>query len=199
MQRISVDLPEPDGPQITIRSPRATFRSMSRNTWKLLPYHLLTLSKVMMGSDMGSRSWRVLEVGRGWHCLALLAYIDLFFDPLAVARHRETEDEVNQCDEEVALQLEGLPVGVRVDGHVQCAREFVQAHDAHQRGVLENGDEAVDDAGHHHGQRLRQHNLALGLPVRQSQRGRCLDLPLGNGLQAAAYDLGQVGRGKQGD
>ena len=29
MQRISVDLPEPDGPQITMRSPRATRRSMS--------------------------------------------------------------------------------------------------------------------------------------------------------------------------
>ena len=33
MQRISVDLPEPDGPQMTMRSPRATARSMSRSTW----------------------------------------------------------------------------------------------------------------------------------------------------------------------
>ena len=53
MQRISVDLPEPEGPQMTMRSPLATSRSMSRSTWKLLPYHLLTLSKVMMDSDMG--------------------------------------------------------------------------------------------------------------------------------------------------
>ena len=39
MQRIIVDLPEPDGPQMTIRSPPITLRLMSRNTWKS-PYHL---------------------------------------------------------------------------------------------------------------------------------------------------------------
>ena len=32
MQRINVDLPEPEGPQMTMRSPWATLRSMSRNT-----------------------------------------------------------------------------------------------------------------------------------------------------------------------
>ena len=41
MQRISVDLPEPDGPQITMRSPLATLSWMSRSTWNW-PYHLLT-------------------------------------------------------------------------------------------------------------------------------------------------------------
>ena len=45
MQRISVDLPEPDGPQITMRSPPTTFRLMSRSTWKS-PYHLLTLDEL---------------------------------------------------------------------------------------------------------------------------------------------------------
>ena len=40
MQRIRVDLPEPEGPQITMRSPRRTTRSMSFNAWKL-PNHLL--------------------------------------------------------------------------------------------------------------------------------------------------------------
>ena len=41
MQRISVDLPEPDGPQMTIFSPWSTVRLMSRSTWNS-PYHLLT-------------------------------------------------------------------------------------------------------------------------------------------------------------
>src|SRR5579864_756319 len=41
MQRIIVDLPEPEGPQITIRSPRMTLRSMFFSTWKS-PYHLST-------------------------------------------------------------------------------------------------------------------------------------------------------------
>ena len=40
MQRISVDLPEPEGPQITMRSPARTDRSMPVSTWNL-PYHLL--------------------------------------------------------------------------------------------------------------------------------------------------------------
>ena len=43
MQRISVDLPEPDGPQMTKRCPLATVRSMSLSAWKL-PYHLPTPS-----------------------------------------------------------------------------------------------------------------------------------------------------------
>src|SRR5215831_16490786 len=39
MQRIMVDLPEPEGPQMTMRSPRLTVRLMSRSTWNS-PYHL---------------------------------------------------------------------------------------------------------------------------------------------------------------
>ncbi len=35
MQRIIVDLPEPDGPQMTMRSPRITLRSMSLQDVKL--------------------------------------------------------------------------------------------------------------------------------------------------------------------
>jgi hypothetical protein len=56
-QRISVDLPEPDGPQMTMRSPLATSRSMSRSTWKSLPYHLLTLSKRTMDSVITDSGW----------------------------------------------------------------------------------------------------------------------------------------------
>ena len=36
MQRIKVDLPEPDGPHRTIRSPSCTFRSMPLSTWNAL-------------------------------------------------------------------------------------------------------------------------------------------------------------------
>ena len=41
MQRISVDLPEPEGPQMTMRSPARTARSMSVSTWKS-PNHLFS-------------------------------------------------------------------------------------------------------------------------------------------------------------
>src|SRR5450830_573060 len=42
MVLISVDLPEPEGPQTTTTSPLATLVLQSVRTWKL-PYHLLTL------------------------------------------------------------------------------------------------------------------------------------------------------------
>ena len=53
MQRIIVDLPEPDGPQMTMRSPRMTFRLMSFSTWKS-PYHLCmaTISMATSVSEM---------------------------------------------------------------------------------------------------------------------------------------------------
>ena len=41
MQRIRVDLPEPDGPHRTIFSPARTARLMSVSAWKA-PYHLST-------------------------------------------------------------------------------------------------------------------------------------------------------------
>ena len=41
MQRMSVLLPEPEGPQTTTTSPAAILRSISLRTW-WAPYHLLT-------------------------------------------------------------------------------------------------------------------------------------------------------------
>src|SRR3982751_6161420 len=49
MQRMSVDLPEPDGPQMTIRSPGRTDRLMLLRTWKC-PNHLSSPSMRMIGS-----------------------------------------------------------------------------------------------------------------------------------------------------
>ena len=46
MQRIIVDLPDPEGPQITIRSPRWTERLMFLSTWNS-PYHLC-ISVILM-------------------------------------------------------------------------------------------------------------------------------------------------------
>ncbi len=47
--RIVVDLPEPDGPQSTMRSPWRTLRLMSLSTWNW-PYHLCTPCIRMTGS-----------------------------------------------------------------------------------------------------------------------------------------------------
>ncbi len=50
---ISVDLPEPDGPQTTTTSPLATEVLQSVRTWKS-PYHLLTLSMVIIGLTLSA-------------------------------------------------------------------------------------------------------------------------------------------------
>src|SRR5215813_6025997 len=51
MQRMSVDLPEPDGPQMTMRSPFLTVRLMFLRTWNC-PYHLLTPSSLTITSSV---------------------------------------------------------------------------------------------------------------------------------------------------
>ncbi len=50
MQRIMVDLPEPDGPHTTMRSPRMTLRLMFLRTWKS-PYHLF-MSLISMATSV---------------------------------------------------------------------------------------------------------------------------------------------------
>ena len=63
MQRISVDLPDPEGPQTTMRSPGFTSRLMSRSTWNL-PNHFSTPVMRMIGSPSGSTwGWAAASVG----------------------------------------------------------------------------------------------------------------------------------------
>src|SRR5215510_4994435 len=46
---ISVDLPEPEGPQTTTTSPLATLVEQSFSAWKLGPYHLSTWRSSIIG------------------------------------------------------------------------------------------------------------------------------------------------------
>src|SRR6185503_20533364 len=77
MQRISVDLPEPEGPQITMRSPLATVRSISFSAWNE-PYHLSTPS-ILTATAASSRA----EAGRTFVALKVIVGIragsDYFF------------------------------------------------------------------------------------------------------------------------
>src|SRR5438093_12038089 len=51
--RISVDLPEPDGPQTTTTSPFLTSALMSFSAW-YWPYHLLTFENKIISQLLGS-------------------------------------------------------------------------------------------------------------------------------------------------
>ena len=59
MQRIIVDLPEPDGPQMTMRSPRMTLRLMSFSTWNS-PYHLCMRDD--LDGDIGVGDVHLLDI-----------------------------------------------------------------------------------------------------------------------------------------
>src|SRR5689334_24021850 len=83
MHRIRVDFPEPDGPQITMRSPLPMSMSMSRRTWKS-PYHLLRPAMLTMG-------FAVIMV----HSTAAVR-VQPAFDKQRIARHTKTKNEVDQ-------------------------------------------------------------------------------------------------------
>src|SRR5262245_66430292 len=90
MQRIRVDLPEPDGPQITIFSPSLTSRLMSVSTWNW-PNHLLTpVSVITEGAPLRSRAAALVAMNLiSLRALAARSLVELELEILAVARHRE--------------------------------------------------------------------------------------------------------------
>src|SRR5581483_11242340 len=167
MQRISVDLPEPDGPQITMRSPLPTERSMSRSTWKS-PYHLLRCEILTIESAMVIPSIAPMR-------------IQPVLDEQRITRHAETEREVDDAGKGEARKQGSWRRPVRIgERGAQHAQEVEQGHDRHQRGVLEQGDETVDEARNDVAERARR------LPLAPRDR-----------RQAAADHLGLVGPGKQ--
>ena len=74
IQRIKVDLPDPDGPQMTIRSPDETLRLMSLSTWNS-PYHLCTSIISMAGLPLTAVPF--------WGC-ACISLIDCSIDYINV-------------------------------------------------------------------------------------------------------------------
>src|SRR5216683_1450622 len=197
MQRIKVDLPEPEGPQITIFSPSLTSRLMSLSTWNW-PNHLLTPVSVITEGALERSCAVAAMVAFSSRRLAARSLVELDLEILAVARHRVAEAEIDEGGEQVDLAGETGPVGIdqRLVGGVE---EVEDADDQHQRGVLEEADEGVDQRRDHHAQRLRQDDQRGLLHVVQAHRVGRLELALGQRLQAAADDLGDVGAGEQDD
>src|SRR3954470_8676250 len=199
MQRMAVDLPDPDGPQTTTRSPSATFSDTSRRTCSA-PNHLLTLSSRMAGGA----SVRAVEAmcSRVWLMILIpsppAVAVQLRLQALAVFRHGEAEDEVDGADGQVDLDAEALPG--RLDDRRLARRQQVEdADDQDEAGVLEEADEGVDQRRDHQAQRLRQDDEAGLLPVVQAERVGRLVLPLRQRLQAATHHFRQVGAGEQDD
>src|SRR5690606_1893303 len=188
MQRMVVDLPEPDGPQMTMRSPLRTWRLMSLSTWNC-PYHLFTSIISIIRWLSGSAccfTWFMFRSSMSTPGFQLALQMQ------RVAGNAETEDPVDRRRKYITLGGHAQPGRVR-GGALDAVQEIEEADDDDQAGVLEQRDEGVDDAGNHQFERLGQHHQAHHAPVAQAQRLGGLVLPLGNGLQAAAHHFGDVG------
>src|ERR1044071_7376693 len=132
MQRIIVDLPDPDGPQITMRSPPRTFRLMSRSTWKS-PYHLLrSLSSraVSVLSLPGLRSDP--EFSSAVICCPSppATFGKTRFHCASIARHSVAEDQVKYGGDRIAGRAGDGRCPFRIDArHLDGPQEIENAHD----------------------------------------------------------------------
>src|SRR6266487_6825756 len=136
MQRIIVDLPDPDGPQTTTFSPRPTCRLMSFSTWKS-PYHLWTACNsiivpfgIVPFAEVAASA--VLLIVASPRRLAPRALVKIALKHLAVARHEKAEAEIDCRREHIGLGGETLPILVG-QGCIGGGQQVEQTDDQHQR------------------------------------------------------------------
>src|ERR1700755_1072987 len=138
MQRIMVDLPEPEGPQTTTRSFADTVRLRSRKTC-IAPNHLLTLSRTSAGGPERSVCMAALMVGSS----ARMGAMQVTLQASAIFRHGETECDVDRGEPDIDLGGETLP-GRVAERDLPHGEEVKQADDHYQASILEEADEGVD-------------------------------------------------------
>src|SRR5699024_8052916 len=100
-------------------------------------------------------------------------------------------------DRDRGVDLDGVEV-VRSD-EAALEDQFGHEDDRQQRGVLDADDELVAQRRDHPLERLRPDDVAHRQMPRQAQRPPGLHLPLLDGLNGAADDLGDVGTGVEPD
>ena len=165
MQRIIVDLPEPDGPQMTMRSPLLHPQvDVLEHVELAVPLvHALQFDHGLAGGRGVRRRVGADAVFMCFSSQALSACgrcAACALEPLAVARHAETEHPEDAGRRTRSRSVEKPePVGVGVGG-LDAAEQVEQADDQHQARVLEQRDERVDDARDHELERLRQDDEA---------------------------------------
>src|SRR5258705_8207698 len=167
---ISVDLPEPDGPQTTMTSPFSTLVVQSASTWNW-PYHLETLSIVIMGMTESSA-----DDG------------DFLLQQLHRVRQRVAEHEIDDGDEQV--HFDQPSVALR---DLRCgAGEVGRGDHVDERRVLEEDDRLREQDRDHVAERLRKDHEPHRLPVGEPQRIRGIHLAFRDRLDARAHDLAKI-------
>src|SRR5579863_10389691 len=102
MQRIIVDLPEPEGPQTTTRSPRFTSRLMSVSTRKS-PNHLCTWRISIIGVPAPGASFSAIVSAPCRVRLTPPAAVELALQHLAVARHEKAEAPIDRRRDDIGF------------------------------------------------------------------------------------------------
>src|SRR5262249_35964855 len=93
----------------------------------------------------------------------------LRFKMPAVARHGEAEREIDRRDKCIHFDAEGLPSGI--DDRGLCRGEQVEdTDDQDEAGILEEGDEGVDQGRDAVPDRLRQYDQPVLLPIGEAER-----------------------------
>lgn len=110
------------------------------------------------------------------------------------ARH-ERQDQVDHKRHAVDLHLAVVHAGDRGSS----VHKVEHADDRKHRRILDVDDELVGERRNRIFNALGEHDFAHGLPLRKTQRARCLGLAGIDGLDAAAQDLHHVGGGVERD
>src|ERR1051326_6649212 len=87
----------------------------------------------------------------------------------AIARHGKAEAEIDQRDEDIDLDAECLPGGID-DGGLRRGEQVEDADDQDKAGILEEGDEGVDQRRDHMADCLRQDDQPVSLPIGEAER-----------------------------
>src|SRR5664279_2075854 len=170
---ISVDLPEPDGPQTTTTSPLATWVLQSSSTWAW-PYHFerLRISIMIPVANFLANSG------------------DTFLQLLHGQRQAEADGEVDQGREHDHFHR---PIVVLAHD-IGRLEHVLGADRIHQRGVLKQHDGLRQQYRDHVPHGLRQYHMDHGLRLTEAQRPGRIDLAARHALDAGAHDLAIEGR-----
>src|SRR6185369_12922541 len=172
---ISVDLPEPEGPQTTTTSPLLMLTEQSVSTCTG-PYHLDTFLISIMGFIRFSPETSANDG-----------------DPLVQALDEpgqgKADDEVDQGRQQVRFHRPAVILARRVES----LEQVVGSDGVDQRGVLEQDDGLRQQHRQHVAERLRQHDQLHVLAVGHAHGLPGMDLAARDRLDARAHDLAEVG------
>src|SRR5688572_1113631 len=186
MQRMAVDLPDPEGPQITIRSTLPTVSDTFLSAWNV-PYHLLTLRISTIGALASSGS----GFDRAFIGTSLARLAELALQHPRAVGEREAHAEIDDRNQPIGHDRLERGVGDVVAGLDQ----FAETDDRRDRGAFHQLHQEADRRRHGDPQGLRQDDVAHLHHELHAEAGAGVPLAASDGIDATTPDLAQEGAG----